>query len=120
MRRRCSFILPVLLALLSAEPAPAAPLATSSDRAALLQARREQLEQKREQQFRAADTDHNRGLSRAELSASDLPRVLSRRFDEIDTNRDGELSPEELQALDRKRLAEASRTDAVAEATAPP
>src|SRR3546814_10859390 len=77
MRRRVSFILPVLLSLLIAGPVraesdTAGKSADISDRTALLQARREQLAQKRERQFRVADADHDRGLSRAELSASDL------------------------------------------------
>src|SRR3546814_4548746 len=104
-------MLPVLLSLLIAGPVraesdTAGKSADISDRTALLQARREQLAQKRERQFRVADADHDRGLSRAELSASDMPRVLVRRFDEIDGNQDGELSrseehTSELQSLMR-------------------
>lgn len=51
--------------------------------------------------FRAADTDNSRGLSREEVKAS-LPLVLLRHFDEIDTDANGELSPDELVAM-RKR-----------------
>ena len=46
--------------------------------------------------FAAADTDRNGVLSRAEVERS-LPR-LAPRFDELDRNRDGNLSPEELRA----------------------
>lgn len=46
--------------------------------------------------FAAADADRNGVLSRAEVQRS-LPR-LAPRFDELDRNRDGNLSPEELSA----------------------
>jgi len=46
--------------------------------------------------FAAADADRNGVLSRAEVERS-LPR-LAPRFDELDRNRDGNLSPEELRA----------------------
>jgi Ca2+-binding EF-hand superfamily protein len=52
-----------------------------------------------EGRFAAADTDRNGVLSRAEVARS-LPR-LAARFDEIDRNRDGNLSPEELRARGR-------------------
>ncbi len=48
--------------------------------------------------FRAADTDNSRGLSRGEVEAA-LPRVLLRHFDDIDTDANGELSPDELVAM---------------------
>ncbi len=48
--------------------------------------------------FRAADTDNSRGLSRSEVEAA-LPRVLLRHFDDIDTDANGELSPDELVAM---------------------
>lgn len=83
-----------------------------SEREQLLQARRAQLAQKREQQFRAADSDGDRGLTREELRASTLPPVLLKRFDEIDSDGDGRLSPEELQSLDRRASAAASGSEA--------
>ena len=49
-----------------------------------------------EGRFAAADADRNGVLSRAEVDRS-LPR-LAPRFDELDRNRDGNLSPEELRA----------------------
>lgn len=49
-----------------------------------------------EGRFAAADADRNGVLSRAEVQRS-LPR-LAPRFDEIDRNRDGNLSPDELRA----------------------
>src|SRR3546814_4862807 len=81
MRRRVSFILPVLLSLLIAGPVraesdTAGKSADISDRTALLQARREQLAQKRERQFRVADADHDRGL-RSEEHTSE-PQSLMR------------------------------------------
>jgi Ca2+-binding EF-hand superfamily protein len=50
--------------------------------------------------FAAADADRNGVLSRAEVQRS-LPR-LAARFDEIDRNRDGNLSPDELRARPRR------------------
>lgn len=49
-----------------------------------------------EGRFAAADADRNGVLSRAEVQRS-LPR-LAPRFEELDRNRDGNLSPEELRA----------------------
>ncbi|WP_043111859.1 hypothetical protein [Solimonas flava] len=116
MCRRLPFILPVLAAALACgssqagEPAPGA----DAPRRQALEARREQLARKREAQFRAADRDGDRGLSREELAGSGLPRVLLQRFDAIDRDGDGRLSPEELQALDRERLDSATVGNAVA------
>ena len=50
-----------------------------------------------------ADTDHNGMLSREEVSKA-LP-ALAARFDELDTNKDGQLSDEELKAGGRRRAA---------------
>jgi Ca2+-binding EF-hand superfamily protein len=50
--------------------------------------------------FAAADADRDGVLSRAEVERS-LPR-LAPRFDEIDRNRDGNLSPDELRARPRR------------------
>ncbi len=115
MRRRLCFILPVLAAALACDPSQAGdPPGADAARRQALEARREQLARKREAQFRAADRDGDRGLSREELAGSDLPRVLLRRFDEIDRDGDGRLSPEELQALERERLDAATVGNAVA------
>ena len=56
-----------------------------------------------EGRFAAADADRNGVLSRAEVERS-LPR-LALRFDAIDRNRDGSLSPDELRAHARVRKA---------------
>ena len=86
---------------------PLASLATMPDEAGrqqMLERHRQQLAARREQQFRDADRDGDRGLSRDELRASQLPPVLLQRFDEIDRDHDGRLSPEELQALGFARV----------------
>lgn len=83
--------------------AQAAAPVNRSDRDAIMAERRAALARKREEQFRAADLDQDRRLTRAELQQSDLPAVLSERFDEIDADGDGGLSPEELQALASRR-----------------
>jgi hypothetical protein len=121
MSRRPSVILPVLAAVLASAMASAVaadePAATPApDAAQMLDARRARLAEKREQQFRTADRDGDRGLSRDELAASSLPKVLLRRFDEIDSNHDGRLEPVELQALEQKQIEAATRTNTVAEA----
>jgi Ca2+-binding EF-hand superfamily protein len=54
-----------------------------------------------EGRFAAADTDQNGRLSRAEVK-QELPR-LATHFDEIDSNRDGELAADELRAWSRNR-----------------
>ena len=78
--------------------------AAAPDRESFLAQRREQLRQKWEQQFRAADTNQDRLLSREEGQAAKLPPALLDRFGEIDTNQDQQLSPEELMAVYEKRL----------------
>lgn len=116
MQRRVIFILPVLLAVV----ASAARAGTAdAQRDALLQQHRERLAQKREQQFRAADRDGNGGLSRTELAASSLPKVLTSRFDEIDSDHSGELSPQELQALERRQLGAVTKRNSSQSAVAP-
>jgi Ca2+-binding EF-hand superfamily protein len=54
----------------------------------------------------AADTDHNGVLSRAEVKTG-LPR-LATHFDEVDSNRDGQLSPDELRAWVQSRISRRS------------
>jgi hypothetical protein len=50
--------------------------------------------------LKAADTNGDGLISKAEAQAS-LPR-LAKRFDEIDANHDGQVSPEELRAAHEK------------------
>lgn len=65
----------------------------------------ESLKQEWEQRFRAADRNHDRKLDRAEAKAG-LPKVLYEHFDEIDTDHDGRITPEELWAMHRREVAE--------------
>ncbi len=63
-----------------------------------------QLREKWEQQFRAADQDGSRSLDRAEAQAG-LPKILWRRFDRIDTDASGAITPEELWAMHQREVA---------------
>jgi Ca2+-binding EF-hand superfamily protein len=65
---------------------------------------RERLKEKWELQFRAADADEDRRLSRHEIEAAELPESLARHFDEIDVDGDKGLSPQELWTVHEKRL----------------
>jgi hypothetical protein len=56
----------------------------------------------REAQFRRADVDNNRSLSRQEVEDG-LPRIIHARFDEIDLNADDHLTPDELRALQERQ-----------------
>lgn len=94
-------IVPVLALMLGATTLPAAGERTREQQ---LEARRQQLHDKWERQFRAADVDGSRDLTPAELEAGGLPRSLLRRFAEIDTNGDGALDPDELLAAQDQRL----------------
>ena len=58
---------------------------------------------KMHERLKAADTDGDGKISRAEAAA--LPR-LAKHFDEIDTNKDGFLTKEELKAHRENRLAQ--------------
>jgi Ca2+-binding EF-hand superfamily protein len=58
-----------------------------------------------EERFRAADKDHSRSLDRDEAKAG-LPKVLYKHFDEIDTNHDGVITPEELWAMHEREVAQ--------------
>lgn len=60
------------------------------------QARRAEFKQKFEAKFKAADTNGDGGLSKAETTAA-FPR-LARHFDQLDLNHDGILTLDELQA----------------------
>lgn len=109
MKLLIAVILPVLAALL-APPDVHAFDPTMQSKAAVAQ-RRERLREKREQQFRAADLDQSRSLTRTEIETAKLPAALLRRFAEIDTNGDGALTPEELEAVQNRRI-EAARDGA--------
>jgi Ca2+-binding EF-hand superfamily protein len=52
---------------------------------------------KLEERFKAADKDGDQALTRTEVEASKMPRLL-KHFDRTDANKDGTLSMEELQA----------------------
>ncbi len=103
--RRC-VIVPVLCGMLAAAPAMAGD---AGARERELQARRAQLQQKWERQFRQADTDDSRGLTVTEIETAGLPASLIRRFADIDHDADGALSPEELMAAQRQRLRTATQ-----------
>ena len=94
--RRGFIIVPLLLISLAG--------LADGGRAALLEQRREQLRQKWEQQFRAADRNQDRGLSAEELREARLPVVLNENFDAIDKDQDGRLSPDELLAAQEQRV----------------
>jgi Ca2+-binding EF-hand superfamily protein len=68
----------------------------------------EKLKQDWEQRFRAADKDRSRALDRAEAAAG-LPKILSRNFDAIDTDRDGRITPAELWAMHQREVVERDR-----------
>jgi hypothetical protein len=59
--------------------------------------------QKMHARLKAADTDGDGRISRAEAVA--LPRI-AKHFDEIDTNKDSFLTKEEMKAYREKRMAE--------------
>ena len=56
----------------------------------------------RQAQFRRADVDSSKSLSREEV-ANGLPRIIHARFDEIDLNHDDLLTPDELRALQQRQ-----------------
>lgn len=58
-----------------------------------------------ERQFRAADKNNDRALDRAEADAG-LPKILSRNFDQIDLNTNGQITPEELWAMHEREVAQ--------------
>lgn len=55
-----------------------------------------------QEHWRAADTDGDGALSRAEVDAAKMPR-LSRNFDQLDADKDGRLTPEEWHAAMMQR-----------------
>ena len=87
------------MATLCAQAAPPA-----DPRLAIIQQHREKLRKKWEEQFRAADTDNSRSLSREEAESGGLPASIRDHFEDIDTDHDGQLTPEELMAAFEKRL----------------
>lgn len=90
---------PALIAMLAmALPLGAAAQATPQPTGA----QRERAEQAVER-FRAADSNHDGQISRAEADAS-LPRI-AKRFDQIDSDHDGQLSVEEFRAVAEKARA---------------
>jgi hypothetical protein len=60
-----------------------------------------ELRAKFEERFKKADANGDGALSRAEAEKG-MPR-LARHFDELDANRDGQVTPDELQAALQKR-----------------
>lgn len=95
----------ILAGMLAAALLPVLPAAADS-RSELLAQRREQLREKYEARFRAADADQSRGLSREEIVAGGLPRRWLSHFAEIDADGDQALSPEELWAAWEQRMAQ--------------
>jgi EF hand len=68
----------------------------------------EKLKLKWEKIFRTADKDDSRSLTLAEARKG-LPKVLVRRFDKIDLDQDGAITPEELWAMHEREVAERER-----------
>ena len=62
-----------------------------------------------EQRFKGADADGNGTISQAEAQKS-LPR-LARRFDQLDANKDGQISREEIAAARKARFDQQGRSD---------
>ncbi|NEX64287.1 EF-hand domain-containing protein [Noviherbaspirillum galbum] len=56
-----------------------------------------------EEQFSAADTDHDGALTREEAEAAGLKRIVDN-FDRLDANKDGKVTREEIRALIRSRI----------------
>lgn len=97
-------VLFLILSTLFSMPLFAQQQGIVENRVQQLQQRRQRLHDKWEQRFRAADADDSRTLSRAECVKAGLPASIIDNFDKIDTNHDGQLSPEELIAVYEKRL----------------
>jgi hypothetical protein len=71
-------------------------LITQDEMRAAGEKRREEMKAEAEARFKAADKNGDHLLSKEEVTAG-MPR-LARNFDQLDTNKDGQLSPEELAA----------------------
>jgi Ca2+-binding EF-hand superfamily protein len=67
-------------------------------------AMRENFRQSMRDYWKKADIDGDGALSRAEVEAAKMPRLM-RDFDKLDKNKDGKLSPEEMAASPRTRPA---------------
>lgn len=90
-------------------PLAAVWAAPDDERQALMDARREKLQQKWEQRFRVADVDESRSLTLKEAQDAGLPARWIAHFDEIDIDANGTLTPEELWAAYEKQLDEQAR-----------
>ena len=62
---------------------------------------RAQIKAREEERFKRADTDGNGALSRAEAEKG--MRALARHFDQIDANKDGQITREEIEAARKAR-----------------
>ncbi|MBS4097365.1 MAG: EF-hand domain-containing protein [Sulfuricella sp.] len=67
-----------------------------------MKAKRAALKQKGSERFKQADTDGNGTLSREEAEKG-MPRLV-KNFDAIDTNKDGQISPDEIRAYMKDRM----------------
>jgi len=56
-----------------------------------------------DEQFKAADTDGDGALTKAEAERANLGRIVNH-FDQIDTNKDGKVTREEIREILRARL----------------
>ena len=65
----------------------------------------DKLKREWEQRFRAADKDRSRSLDLKEAQAG-LPKILSRNFERIDTDRSGGITPEELWSMHEREVVE--------------
>lgn len=63
----------------------------------------EKMQSKMQERWKTADKDGDGALSRAEVDAAKMPR-LSRDFDQLDANKDGKLSADEMRAAMKKRM----------------
>lgn len=66
------------------------------------QAKKAEIKQKGSERFKKADSDGNGTLSKEEAEKG-MPR-LAKNFDAIDTNKDGQISPDEIRAYMKDRM----------------